>query len=81
LGLEVNNLPVACFLTVATLSGRDADMGTDDGEKTSFQVQIDPLGLADQGTQVAPAARPDGAVTAVAGTAPSCAAFPASSTC
>src|SRR4051812_8841453 len=34
-------------------------MGTDDGEKTSFQAQIDPLGLADHGTQAAPAARPE----------------------
>ena len=37
----------------------DADMGTDDGEKTSFQAQLDPLGPVNRGTQAASAARPE----------------------
>jgi hypothetical protein len=52
-GLDIKQLPAACFLTVLTLSGKDADMGTDDGEKTSCQVQIDPIELVDHGAPAA----------------------------
>ena len=34
-------------------------MGIDDGEKISFQAQLDLLGSVDHGTQAAPAARPE----------------------
>jgi hypothetical protein len=57
--LDFNRLPVAGTPNFSTLSGMDADMGTDDGEKTSFQAQLDPLGPVNRGTQAASAARPE----------------------